>query len=157
MANQTGYPKIVTWLFAWIAILALTSQCSSAARGGVSGDELRRPLNDIRKAIYVTMQGKVKRKSENNRTYFSTFHRPGQDLRLTAYKQPERAQLAITILGDRRPYKVAVVYKIDKLSGGEYRFDRYDKSLARQYLDKVEKYLASRPEERDIIDDFRAY
>lgn len=132
-------------------------QCSSASKGGIQSQELRRPLKDLRKAVYYSLRGKVLRKSQNNRTYYSPYHRPGTDVRLAAYKQPERGQVAITILGDRRPYRVAVVYTIDKLNGGEYIFNRYDKGLAQQYLEKVENYLASRPEERDIIDDFRPY
>ncbi len=138
-------------------MLAMTTQCSSPTKGGVSSQELRRPLQDVRKAVYYSMRSKVQRKSRNNRTYFSHYHRPGTDPRLKAYKQTERALLAITILGDRRPYKVAVVYKIERLNGGKYVFDRFDKELAQHYLNKVETYLAGRPEERDLIDDFRPY
>lgn len=116
-----------------------------------------RPLKDIRKAIHYALKNNIKNQSQNGRTYFSVYHRPGMDLRLSAYKQKERAQVVVTILGDRRPYEVAVIYKIDKLVGSKYHLDRYDKVLAGKYLEKVETYLASRPEERDIIDDFRPY
>jgi hypothetical protein len=39
----------------------------------------------------------------------------------------------------------------------KYKFNRYDKGLAKKYLEKVQSYLVSRPEERDLIDDFRPY
>jgi DNA gyrase/topoisomerase IV subunit B len=122
----------------------------------VSG-ELLRPLKDVRRAVYFALSDKVKRQSRNQRTYYSKYHRPGKDIRLSAYKQKERGQVAITILGDRRPYTVSVVYKIEALKGRKYELARYDKELAELYLSKVEEYLAGRPEERDVIDDFRPY
>ncbi len=130
--------------------------CSTMTRG-LQTEDIRRSLKDVRKSIYYALKSDVKRKSENGRTYFSKYHRPGEDLKISAYKHPERAQVALTILGDRRPYNVRVVYRIERLSGGKYKFDRYDNGLAAKYLKKVEEYLASRPEERDIIDDFRPY
>lgn len=116
-----------------------------------------RPLKDIRRAVNYALQGKVKNKSENNRTYYSKYHRPGKDIRLSATNQKERAQVVVTILGDRRPYQVTVLYRIDRLTNGKYHKDHYDKGLASKYLEKIETYLSSRPEERDIIDDFKAY
>ena len=64
---------------------------------------------------------------------------------------------ASLILGDRRPYSIIALYRIERLSGKEWQFNRYDKSLAQQYLDKVNEVLASRPVDRDLIDDFRPY
>jgi hypothetical protein len=135
----------------------MSIQCTSLSRGAVRTPELRRPLKDVRKAVYYALRGQVKRKSENNRTYYSDYHRPGKDLKLTAYKQNKRALLALTILGDRRPYVVSATSRIESLQGGEYKLTGYDKGLAKMYIQRVEDYLASRPEERDIIDDFRPY
>lgn len=131
-------------------------QCASKTKA-IRSEDYMRPLKDIRKAVHYTFRNKIKRKSENNRTYYSVYHRPGMDLHLSAYKQKERAQLVMTILGDRRPYHVSVLYRVEKLNGKKYSLSRYDKSLAKQYLEKLETYLASRPEERDMIDDFRPY
>lgn len=122
----------------------------------MSEDHMR-PLKDIRKAVYFAYKGFVKKKSQNGRTFYSEYHKPGTNLSRSAHKQNERALLSVTILGDRRPYMIRVEYKIFKLSGGEFRADRYDKKLAQHYLSVIEEYLASRPEERDVIDDFRPY
>ena len=116
-----------------------------------------RPLNTLHKAVNYTMSGAIKRRSPNTRTYYSHYHKPGKDLNAGIAKGNERGQLVLSILGDRRPYKVVVLYKIDKLNGGKFKFDRYDKSLALHYRAKLKEYLASRPEERDVIDDFRPY
>ncbi len=139
-----------------LLLLALFVQCASNKNSARSG-ELNRPLKDLRRAVHYALKGKVKNQSENGRTYFSVYHRPGMDTRLSAHKQKERAQVAITILGDRRPYEVLVLYRVETLTGGKFSLSRYDKSLANQYLERVSEYLASRPEDRDIIDDFRPY
>ncbi len=140
----------------WLFILIVTSQCTTAPHINTS-DEIMRPLKTVRKAVYSVFNGQVKSKSQNDRTYYSEWHRPGKSLKLSAYKQKQRARLSVTILGDRRPYKVAVIYRIEELKGREYSLKGYDNLTAKKYLRQIEEYLASRPEERDIIDDFRPY
>ena len=140
-----------------LSLLVSSLGCSNVRGRGVSSEEFRRPIRDVRKAVYYAMQGNVPRKSENGRTFFSPWHKPGMDLNRSSYKQNERGQLRITILGDRRPYWVKVVYAIETLDGRKYSLNRYDIGIAKKYLSKVEEYLASRPEERDVIDDFRPY
>ena len=152
MVKLFGYSKISLCL----VILAMTSQCTTAGKGAISG-ELARPLKDVKKAVYFAFKGNVKRKSQNGRTYYSEYHRPGKNLSFSSKGQKERAILMITVLGDRRPYVVKTIYKVFKLSGGRFTTDRYDKKLAQHYLGLIEEYLASRPEERDVIDDFRPY
>ena len=153
LVKSFGYSKVVIC----ILTLLLSVQCANFGKKGVTSDNLVRPLKSLRKAVYYGLQNKVKNKSQNGRTYFSEHHRPGTNLNVSAYKHPERAQVIVSILGDRRPYQILVIYKIDKLRGGKYSLSRYDKSLAKKYLERMEAYLASRPEERDIIDDFRPY
>jgi hypothetical protein len=101
--NFTGYSKLVMCLF----IMTTSLQCGHNSKGATS-DEMMRPLKDVKKAVYFALNSQVKNKSRNGRTYFSKYHRKGMNLKLSAYNQPERAQVAITILGDRRPYKVLV-------------------------------------------------
>lgn len=139
-----------------LLITNLVFGCASRTKR-VQTEELQRSLRDVRTAIVYALDDKIAKRSLNNRTYYSKFHRPGESLSVTAYKQRERAQVVISILGDRRPYIVRVVYRIDRLRGSKFKVDRYDNGLASEYLEKVEQYLASRPEERDIIDDFRPY
>lgn len=137
--------------------MATTLQCGHGSKNGAKTDDIMRPLKDIKKAIYYSLNSQIKNRSANGRTYFSRYHSVGKNLKLSAHKQKERGQVAITILGDRRPYKVVVLYKIDSLNGGKFKFSRYDKGLAIHYLEKVNTYLTARPEERDVIDDFRPY
>ena len=139
-------------------MLIMAAHCAtSETTGGVRSNDVLRPLKDVRKAVYYVLRKNVLRLSENNRTYYSKYHRPGMNLKLSAYKQKQRGQVVITILGDRRPYTLVVQYRIEELSGGKFKLVRYDRGLAEKYLEQLETYLAGRPEERDMIDDFRPY
>ena len=149
-----GYSRVVICLF----ILATSVQCTTNVKGrGVKSIKFQRPLRDVRKAIYYAMGGNVPRKSQNGRTHYSPWHQTGKKLNSSAFKKATRGQLQITLLGDRRPYWVIVVYRVEKLDGKEYELDRYDMKIANKYLEKIEDFLAARPEERDVIDDFRPY
>lgn len=108
-------------------------------------------------AVRYTLKDAIIKRSQNARSYYSRYHIPGTDPNALATNKKERAQVIITILGDRRPYTVSVLYQIEKRNGLDYTLDRYDKRLAQKYLDRVNEYLASRPEDRDVIDEFRPY
>lgn len=116
-----------------------------------------RSLSSLHKLVRKTMVGAIKKRSENTRVYHSKYHAVGMDINAGTAKKKERGQLIVSIMGDRRPYKVTFLYRIEKKMGGEFKFDRYDKSLALQYKERFDENLASRPEDRDVIDDFRPY
>ncbi|MEM7645889.1 MAG: hypothetical protein AAF203_03165 [Pseudomonadota bacterium] len=151
--NKTG--KYFLWILASLTFVALTA-CQSITKRAAS-DELLRSLNTLHSAAKYTLQDAVARRSENTRTYFSKYHVPGMDLGAAAFNKKERGQVVISILGDRRPYNVYVLYRIEKLNGSKYKLDRYDKALAEKYLEKFNNYLLSRPKGRDVIDEFRPY
>jgi hypothetical protein len=148
-----AYSTALTCLFTYSFIL---TSCSTP-RGGVTTEELMRPISVLHRAVNSVMNGGIKSRSVNSRTYLSQFHAVGMDLNAGYKKKKERGQLEITILGDRRPYNINIIYRIESLVGSKFVFSRYDKSLASQYLSKLNEYLASRPEERDVIDGFKPY
>ena len=138
--------------------MTMAATCTTKeTKGSVQSNEILRPYRDVRKGIYYALRGSVLRLSRNNRTFYSKYHRPGMNLKLSAYKQKTRGQVVMTILGDRRPYRLAVQYRIEELRGGNFTLVRYDKGLAEKYLEKVNTYLSARPEDRDMIDDFKPY
>ena len=137
-------------------LLLANLQCSHGH--GVRTEELMIPLKDLKRAIHYALEDSVKTRSRNGRTYFSKYHSPGPNLKLSAHQQEARGQVSFSILGDRRPYQVVVEYTIEALGpDGKYRPKAHSKELAKGYLEKFQTYLASRPEERDIVDDFRPY
>lgn len=120
--------------------------------------EYSRSLDTLNKAVHSALNGAILKQSSNLRTYHSLYHVPGKDINAGPQNRPERAQVIMTILGDRRPYQIQVRYRIEKRKGnGSYSYERSDQRLAEYYLSRVNEYLASRPEQRDMIDDFRAY
>ena len=145
-----------SWLTIWLAMLLLSASCSSRSKA-VRTQEINQPLRLAHQAAQYALTSAVLKKSENNRVYFSKFHLPGKDLSATHNGQLQRAQVFIAILGDRRPYVIEVIYRVEKYENGKYRLDYYDKSQAAKYLDMVNEYLASRPDGVDFIDDFRPY
>ena len=116
-----------------------------------------RPLNTLHEAVKSVLGDHVQSISRNTRIYVSTYHKPGLDLGALPNKGTERGQIILKIFGDERPYSLISLYRIETLSGGKWTFSRYDKDLAKRYLEKVEEFLAARPVDRDLIDDFRPY
>lgn len=149
-----GYSSCALWL---PILLLVNTQCSSVTRGGVKTSPLTRSLNDLHRAVKSTMRGAIKKRSPNTRTYYSNFHAPGMDINAGVAKRTERGQVVMTITGDRRPYQIIIVYRIETRSDQSFHFSHYDKGLALKYREKLKEHLASRPEQRDVIDDFRAY
>ena len=146
-------PKNFAYSVFVIPFICLGS-CSSKK---VYMEDLSRPLNTLHLAIKYALKGNIKKVSPNSRIYFSPYHSPGMDLNALPFDKEERAQVVINIRGTRRPYKISVAYIVEKYRRGKYRFDHYNKKRAKKYLEKIEEYLVSRPEQRDIIDDFTPY
>ncbi len=119
--------------------------------------DLNRSRNTIHLAIKYALKGNVKKLSSNFRTYFSPYHLPGMDLNALTTNKKKRARVMISVHGNRRPYSITIAYIIEEYRFGKYRFDYYDRKRAGKYKEKIEEYLASRPEQKDIIDDFLPY
>ena len=151
LLKPSAYPKVIACLL----ILFLSSQCSTA-RGGKS-QETDRALSTIHRVIKRTFANSIEKQSQNTRTYYSKYHAPGKNLLAGYLDKTYRGQLVASILGARRPYRVAFSYRVEKRVNGRFKLSNYDKNLARYYKDKFDDDLASRPDERDVIDDFRPY
>jgi hypothetical protein len=148
MASQSAYSFLAICLF-------ILSGCTTS--GEVQSEPLMSPLSALHQAVRFSLQDSVKKRSRNTRTYSSHYHIPGKDLNAMPKKNGPRGQVVIQILGDRRPYTVSVSYPVENYVDGSYQFSHNDKELAQDYLNKILKYLASRPVDRDMIDDFRPY
>lgn len=153
MHRSFAYPTLPTHLLIFMMSTLFFLGCASS----VKSDEMNYPLIKLHQVTNHAMKGAVLRKSDNNRIYFSKYHAPGIDINAGVGKKKERGQLVISIFGDSRPYYLVVLYRIEVLDGGKFSLDRYDKGIAQKYLDQINQYLASRPEDRDVIDDFRPY
>lgn len=151
MDSQRDYPMFLICLFVFLGL------CGCVSSGGVESDPIMLSTNRLHQAARFALMDSIKSRSQNTRTYISHHHIPGTDVNALAKPGEPRGQVSIHILGDRRPYRLLVVYRVDKFEQGAYHFDRYDKKIAQKFLKRMQDYLASRPVERDMIDDFRPY
>ena len=148
MSNPFAYS------FLSICLLTFLSSCSSKK---VYTEDLNRPLNTLHLAIKYALNGNIETVSPNSRIYYSPYHSPGMDLNALPLEEEQRAKVIMGIRGTRRPYRISIAYRVEKYRKGKYRLHHYSKKMAKKYLKKLEEYLVSRPEQRDIIDDFTPY
>lgn len=139
----------------WLVTSLLVTSCTK--KYNASSGDTNRSLNRIHLAVKYSIKNSIKKRSQNTRVYYSHYHIPGTDPNARAVNKKRRGQVTVTINGDRRPYNVVYNYRIERLNGKKYIFDRYDKRLAQKYLDRFNEFLDSRPEQRDVIDEFRPY
>ncbi len=149
-------PKVISKkLFYSVLSVCLISLINCSSKKAHLTD-LNRSLNTLQLAIKYALKGNVKL-SSNSKTYFSPYHLPGMDINALANNKKKRARIIITISGNRRPYRITVAYVVEEYRFGKYRFDHYDKKRAKKYKKRIQEYLVSRPEQKDIIDDFQPY
>ena len=120
-------------------------------------NDVRKPVVVIHKAIEYAMPGGIRKRSRNNRVFYGHYHPPGKNPKINARRKLIRAHAVIKILGDRRPYAIEIQYLIEKYKEGDYEVSKNDAGLADGVKKKLEDYLGSRPDNRDLIDDFRAF
>ncbi len=115
---------------------------------GVSGK--RTSLVTIKKAVTASLPLGLKRRSSNDREFFSNyFRRPGS--------RGDRAYVLVKILGERRPYNITVEVYIERKEGGQWIFVEKDQDLSKGIAKKIQKRLSTSRNERNVIDDFRAF
>jgi hypothetical protein len=70
-----------------------------------------------------------------------------------------RAYAHVLLLGDRRPYKISVRVFIEKRPKDSLQYSPAgeDPGLAQELADKITQNIANRREDRNAIDDFRAF
>ena len=151
LASHHDYSR---WL---LCLVSLVSVLSCTTGGRLMSDPQMRSLESLHQAARFALTDAIGSQSQNTRTYRSHYHIPGTDLNARPKAGQKRGQVIIQILGDRRPYTVAVSYPVEVVKNGTYVLSHYDDKLARRVLDRMLDYLASRPGERDVIDDFRPY
>lgn len=124
--------------------------------------DIEASLGDIRAAVVAALPVGHRTVSSNGREILSKhFLVSGGGNFRPAGDALDRYYAQITILGDRRPYDIEIVVAHEKrVLRGEtftYAIDYYDMVLAKDLAKKLERELAKRREDRNIIDDFRVF
>lgn len=100
--------------------------------------------------------GSVKEQSLNGRELTSYYFNP-KDFDEDATDRAERAYAKVTILGSGRPYTIEVRVFREKRIKGQYTLIGEDRKLSNELLERIREALADRRDDRNIIDDFRAF
>ena len=120
---------------------------------------LNAPLVDLQKATHKNMPAGTMKVSTNGREFFSNYFVVAPNGRFVKSKYPpKRYRAHVFILGDRRPYNIVVRVAVQlRNSDGDYDTDHFNKGMARVISRRIQITLHESLEQRNFIDDFRAF
>lgn len=129
----------------------------SGCQTGIFINDSPAAMTDIRKA-FVAVMGEPLNTSFDGKELTSQFHdkrgRPDEALK----KAKSRYFTKMSILGDRRPYKIKIeVFHEVRISPQQYEIVGEDLDLAQSTAKKIEESLNQSLKSRNVIDDFRAF
>lgn len=116
------------------------------------------PYPALRSIVIGKLPQGLKKQSINGRELTSDYFSPA-DFREEASESTERAFAFVTILGAGRPYQIDIKVfreRKDRKTGRYVRLGN-DKKLADRLAKQIKDALVDRREERNIIDEFRAF
>ena len=137
----------------FLGIFFLIAGC---ATGDANLSDVNYSLGEIKQVINSVV-GDPRSQSQNQRTYFSQYFGLKGDKKFDPDKSKKRLYAKITILGDRRPYDIAVDVFIEQKNGPQYEEIGTDPAKAEKFAKEIEDRLHKGIENRNVIDDFRAF
>lgn len=146
--------KAFTLFALFLLFSAFVTGCQTGAKPGVTNIMLS--YNSVKTILGNHIPQGIREQSSNGRRLLSGYFSPG-NFDEEASEANERAYGIVTILGSSRPYSLSVEVMREKKSGGDYRSEGRDKSLTKQLTERLRRALADRREDRNVIDDFRAF
>ncbi len=148
--SEAKQALIIFALFLALSVI-LTSCVSTSAIQNV-------PLsyNAIKTVVVSNLPGGVRRESPNGRTLTSAYFNP-DSLKPEIAAAKIHAYAVVVILGSTRPYDIDIhVFKEEKTVDG-YEPLGEDTDLSDRLGERLRAALADRREDRNVIDDFRAF
>ncbi len=141
------------FFFLFVSIL---SGCGT--RGAVYIEDLSIAIHELQRVAIDSLPLGKRGQSANERELYSEYFVEKGGEYVAARGVPTRRYAHITILGDRRPYKIEVQVIVESRgSRGEYSHQKYDEGMARVITRRIQNALHKRREDRNIIDDFRVF
>lgn len=127
--------------------------CSSSA----VLEDSNQSINEIRQQI-KSLVGSFRSVSRNQRELVSGyFARKTDDADFDPEQSSERLWAKFVILGDRRPYDIEIRVIKEKKTNGKYQQVGLDRGLSQKLVEELKAKLSESLENRNIIDDFRAF
>ncbi len=112
--------------------------------------------NTLKTILGNYMPGGIREQSPNGRKLYSGYFVP-RNFDEDGTEAADRAYGIVTILGSSRPYNVDIEVLRERKSGGNYQPEGRDKALTKKLTERLRQALADRREDRNVIDDFRAF
>ncbi len=140
-------------LFLLFSLTLLLAGCQTP---GVILKETPLGVSDARRAI-VAVIGAPRSVSSNGRELYSKYYDSKGFFIEEMDKMKYRYHSKVTILGDRRPYDIAVLVVYEARVGGKFEVVDQDNGRALQLAEKIKKSLHESREKRNVIDDFRSF
>lgn len=150
------------WIVSVFIILSTAGCASIFNTGGMKGSfaekkRVNASVEGIIKAFDKVTLG-VRGKSANGREIVSRYMSPKADNMEAASTKKSRGYARLLILGDRRPYDLQLQFVLEEdRGGGDYEALDTDDERSHKLLKKVLDALATRPDNKDFIDDFKAF
>lgn len=115
------------------------------------------PYQTVKSVVMQNMPIRVVSQSTNGREMRSDYFAPN-DLDQEAKNRSERAYAVATILNSSRPFHIDIqVFREKKTKSGRYVQIGKDPKMAQRLAARFKEALADRREDRNVIDDFRAF
>lgn len=137
----------------YLFFLLLVSGCASST---YIIDSQNYSLGELKK-ILIGLTGEPRKVSENQRTLYSRYFSRKNDPKFDPEKSAERLYAKIAILGDRRPYDVEVQVIIEAKDEKNYVDEGPDEIETNKLGRDIKIRLNQSREDRNVIDDFRAF
>ena len=153
-AALTGPAAVVLFFLASLIISSVLTSCSTYH---YRMRDVLVSYTGLKSVIRNNMPAGVRSESPNGRTLTSGYFLP-KNLDLEADEtSAERAYTTVTILGSSRPYSIEILAFRERRSGPQYKSLGEDRELARKVGERIRRALADRREDRNLLDDFRAF
>lgn len=133
---------------------AFLSGCSTVS----AIDDVMLPYTTVRTVVMANIPMGVRRESANGRSLTSNYFGTNS-IDDDAGEGPNRAYAEIVILGSSRPYKITIRVIREQRTKKSRSFVVVgdDKKLTKDLATRLKEALADRREDRNLIDDFRAF
>jgi hypothetical protein len=112
-------------------------------------------ISETRK-VMTTIFGEPRYISQNGREMTSQFYDTKGRFG-TFEKERSRLYTHIVILGERRPYDIQVMVKVQARNGGKFQDVAIDERRSQEAAEKIQQALNESRDKRNFIDDFKPF
>lgn len=136
-----------------IGLLALL--VSGCVTQGHYVHDMNRSMSDIQTAIR-NLYG-IQSKSDNEKILYTPPLKKDPNDTTPEAKMRERVIARVVIMGDRRPYDILVQVYLERKVRGTWVEVGLDEGLSQEFAKEINRELIESRENRNVIDDFRAF